>query len=241
MAKRNFLARWIVLFVAIIGIVVLFFVFRSANAKGKCNSVEVSMEAYSCLFIEPNQLRTYLLGKEELLGQPISSIDLKKVENILQEHPYVFKAEAYIGVNRTLHCDVELERALVRIQSDNQAPYYLTASMKTVPWTDKNTADVPVVLDDVDTSMHRILYNFMTYVESLTGYPDIIQQIFVVSDSEIGFVTSLSNHKVILGDLENVDQKMSKLFTFYKKGLGKKGWDAHREIDLRFAGQVICR
>ena len=241
MAKRNFLFRWIVLFLAILGIVILFFVFRKANAEGKCNSVEVTISKYECLLIDQSELESYLLAKEELLGQPIAFIDLKKVESILQNHIYVRSAEAYIGVNRTLHCDVELERAVVRVQGAESTPYYLTSEGKKIPWTEKNTADVPVVLEDGDTSMHRILYKFMTHVESLNGYPDIIQQIFVVSDSEIGFVTSLSNHKIILGDLENLEGKLNKLFNFYKKALGKKGWDQHKEIDLRFAGQVICR
>jgi cell division protein FtsQ len=241
MANRSFLFKWVLLLLAILGIVILFFVFRKANSEGKCSSVEVSISHYECLFVDPSELETYLLNREELLGQPIAFIDLKKVENILQNHIYVQQAEAYIGVNRTLHCDVKLEQAVVRVQGPSSSPYYLTSSGKRIPWTDKNTADVPVVLEDVDTSMHRILYKFMNHVESLKQYPDIIQQIFVVSDTEIGFVTSLSHHKIVLGDLENLEGKMEKLFTFYKKGLGKKGWDVHKEIDLRYAGQVICR
>lgn len=45
---------------------------------------------------------------------------------------------------------------------------------------------------------------------------------------------------VTLGTLDERDEKMNKLQTFYDKGLSRLGWDRFKRVDLRYDKQVIC-
>lgn len=45
---------------------------------------------------------------------------------------------------------------------------------------------------------------------------------------------------ITLGTLDERDEKMKKLQTFYDKGLSRLGWDRFKRVDLRYDKQVIC-
>lgn len=48
------------------------------------------------------------------------------------------------------------------------------------------------------------------------------------------------NYTILFGRLDDAEQKLDKLLRFYRKGLGKAGWDRYRTINVKYAGQVVC-
>jgi hypothetical protein len=46
---------------------------------------------------------------------------------------------------------------------------------------------------------------------------------------------------VQLGTVENLEEKMNRLFLFYREVIAKKGFDSYPVIDVRFKDQVIGR
>jgi cell division protein FtsQ len=50
----------------------------------------------------------------------------------------------------------------------------------------------------------------------------------------------VGNHKIILGDCSDLEQKFKKLFAFYKDGLNKIGWNTYKTINLKYKNQVVC-
>ena len=43
-----------------------------------------------------------------------------------------------------------------------------------------------------------------------------------------------------LGSRRENDEKLDRLMTFYKKGLGRTGWNEYRTINIKYKGQVVC-
>ena len=46
--------------------------------------------------------------------------------------------------------------------------------------------------------------------------------------------------RIKIGDIENIDNKFTKLINLYKEGFSEFGWDNYSEVKLEFEGQVVC-
>lgn len=58
---------------------------------------------------------------------------------------------------------------------------------------------------------------------------------------QLAIVPRSGDFIVDLGQAENLEQKLSTLGMFYKKGLSSIGWDKFSRVSLRYDGQVVCR
>ena len=43
-----------------------------------------------------------------------------------------------------------------------------------------------------------------------------------------------------MGSLDNFQEKLKRLRTFYREGLERVGWNKYRIISLAYDGQVVC-
>lgn len=89
------------------------------------------------------------------------------------------------------------------------------------------------------------LITFVEFVESDDFWrSEVVQIIASTSPSgalELSFVPRSGNFRVQFGRIERVEEKFDKLLRFYRNGLDKLGWDRYRSIDVRYAGQVVCK
>ncbi|MEP7169164.1 MAG: cell division protein FtsQ, partial [Bacteroidota bacterium] len=67
-----------------------------------------------------------------------------------------------------------------------------------------------------------------------------VEQIYVTEQSEIELIPRVGNHRIILGDASQLDEKFNKLMIFYKQGLNNTGWNNYNTINLKFTNQVVC-
>ena len=67
-----------------------------------------------------------------------------------------------------------------------------------------------------------------------------IQQIYINQNGQIEFVPLTGEHKIIIGEPENLAEKLSRLEIFYKQGLDKAGWNKYSNIDLSYSNQIVC-
>ena len=68
----------------------------------------------------------------------------------------------------------------------------------------------------------------------------VVEQIVVTQDNEVILIPKVGNFRIRLGDLENVDQKMEKLYLFLREGIALKGWNKYKEINLEYRNQIVC-
>ena len=88
------------------------------------------------------------------------------------------------------------------------------------------------------------LINFVKYVENDSFWRSEIVQIIASTmssgDLALEFVPRTGSHTVRLGTLDDVEQKLSTLMSFYENGLRNVGWDTYRTISVEYRGQVVC-
>ena len=51
----------------------------------------------------------------------------------------------------------------------------------------------------------------------------------------------VGSHKILLGESENIEDKLNRLEVFYKETIGKQNWNKYTTLDLRFKDQVVCK
>jgi cell division protein FtsQ len=78
------------------------------------------------------------------------------------------------------------------------------------------------------------------YIHSNAFWNAQIEQIAVTNENEFQLVPKIGNHIIEFGAAENIEEKFSKLQTFYKEGLNYVGWNNYKTINLKFDNQVVC-
>ena len=60
----------------------------------------------------------------------------------------------------------------------------------------------------------------------------LIEQIVVMKDNEVVLIPKVGNFRIVVGTLEGVERKMENLRLFLQEGIGLKGWNVYKEINL---------
>ena len=91
------------------------------------------------------------------------------------------------------------------------------------------------------------LINFVKYIEKDSFWGAEIVQIVASTmssgDLELELIPRTGSHVVEfgqVGDKEEIEQKLDKLFAFYQNGLTNLGWDSFSTISIKYEGQVVC-
>ncbi len=89
------------------------------------------------------------------------------------------------------------------------------------------------------------LLTFVEFVEKDDFWrSELVQLIAAPAASgalELSLVPRSGRFTIRFGRLERTEEKLDKLLRFYEQGLPAIGWERWREIDVRFADQVVCR
>ena len=84
------------------------------------------------------------------------------------------------------------------------------------------------------------LYNFGVFLQNNPFWGAQIEQINVLPGRDIELVPRIGNHTIFFGKLDNYEAKLSRLRSFYRKGLNEVGWDKYSYINIEFENQIVC-
>lgn len=91
------------------------------------------------------------------------------------------------------------------------------------------------------------LINFVKYIEDDSFWGAEIVQIEASTMSsgalELKLIPRTGSHTVLfgeVGDNEQNEEKLERLYSFYQNGLRNLGWDSFRTISVKYKGQVVC-
>lgn len=191
----------------------------------------------------------------------VDKLNFDAIENILEDNPFISKAEVYTDFNGVLNIRIIQRNPVMRIISENNETYYLDESCKLMPVSEEYTATVIVVsgnithkfinADITESNYNTIdktysftlkgLYNFVTYLNNHELWQYQIEQIYINDDNEIELIPRVGNHIIELGGLDNYEFKMGKLEALYKKGFALTDWNIYSSINLKYSNQVICK
>ncbi len=239
---KKYLFKWILVTLALVGILILFFIFKTNKNNKACNLVDVAFVNTHHPFLSEKMILDDLRADHiEFMGLPTHKIDLSRMEHSISKNPFILRVDCYFGLDGSLKIDLSQRTPILRVQPIGKLGYYLDEEGKQFPLSPLYSANVKVATGHINQGLNKKLYTFTTYVNQSSFWNSFIEQIFVRPNKELVFTTQIGGHEVIIGDNARLEQKLEKLQKFYSKASSNIGWEVYREINLKFKDQVICR
>lgn len=262
MRKILYISMW---FTLVIGLGVLLGFVSKAEDQHPCTAVDVRVEQDGeNFFVNAEDVKNTLLNNgDTLIGKPAAKISVYAIEHQLNSHSAISNAEVSLGINGALHINVKQRRPIARVFTASGESYYIDEEGLLMPLSDKFTSNVPVftgLISEPYASMYK--YNINDIIKSVelknkTILDEIfvlaqfivadpfwnaqIPQIAVVEGGEFTLIPRVGEHKILLGPIDDFEEKFNKLKTFYKEGLNYTGgWNAYSIINLKFKNQIVC-
>ena len=68
----------------------------------------------------------------------------------------------------------------------------------------------------------------------------LVEQIVVEKGNEVVLIPKVGNFRIVLGTLDDMNEKLENLRLFLREGIVLKGWNVYKEINLKFKNQIVC-
>lgn len=222
-----------------------------------CSKVNIEVEDGAVGgFINSGEIKKRLVNKGLYpYEQPLTHIDVRKIEEALEHSAFVKKAECYKTQQGHVFISVTQRLPVVRIKSENGEDYYIDDQNCIMP-NSHYTSDLIIATGKMSKNFAK---NYVAPVSKvLMSNPlwlNLVEQINILPDKGIEIVPRIGDHIVLLGRLPYsnnkekrtelitnfVEKKMERLEKFYKYGLNQAGWNKYSYINLEFDNQIICK
>lgn len=208
-------------------------------------------------FITPKEIRAYLDKEYKgYIGQPLDSIDLTRIEKILDSKSAVLKSEAYTTKDSMLNVTVTQRKPIVRFQKGGKG-FYADSEGILFPLQSTYSSHVQVVDGEIPLRMEsgRIgspdspkekmwleqMLGLIRYIETDRTWRNKIVQITVNRDGDLLMIPREGEEIFIFGTPTDIEEKFRKMELYYKGICREKGRNHYKHIDLRYDGQIVCR
>ena len=228
-----------------------------------CKDLVISvMDSLESGFNNQQDIKELILKNENLIGKPVNEINLKSIETRLLKQRSVKSAETFITENGNLHINISHRYPVVRIENKKYTGYCLDSEGNIFPLSSRFNPRIifangyitePFDLNktknihDAETGKlagsKAVIYDLLKLINYINGdefWKAQIVQVYVNNKYEFELIPRVGAHVILLGTIENYEEKFGNLKTLYLEGFNKIGWNDYIQINLKFKDQIIC-
>ena len=208
-----------------------------------CNEVNIHIEESVVKgFLNADNIKTQLQrARLYPLGDPINTIDTRKMEETLRQNPFVKEAQVYKSQTGHIYINLTQRLPILRVKADNGEDYYLDEFGNIMPNT-HFVSELAIATGPVNHAYaQKALTRVGRFLMNNPLWANQVEQLQVLPDGSIEMVPRVGDHIVYLGKPVKLDHKFSRLEKFYRYGLSKAGWNKYSYISLEFDNQIICK
>jgi cell division protein FtsQ len=246
--KRRILFMFFGLLVLIAFIVVSLTYASKQREKAVCTGVDVFFDEDE-QYIPKSDIENIVYNSVKGLKTcKLKTLNTEKIELNIEKHPWVKKAEVFIGFQKVenkffagrLKVFIEQREPLFRVMY-SEGGYYVDTDGEKMPFSSINSANVVVCSGRITNAMIKgELKDFINYINKDDFWKAQIEQIYVKGNGEYILVPRLGGHLIELGKIENLDKKFRNLLALYDKGFKNGGWDKYRKVSLKYENLIVC-
>lgn len=184
-------------------------------------------------------------------GLPLSALNVERIERILQEDPFIQNADVFVDAENKINITVIQREPVLRIIDNNGLNYYLDKDGFKMPLSKHFSTSVLVASGNIPPHVPDFLERKKHILKDLFRLSEIIrkdeflyalfEQIYVSNRGEFSFIPIIGRQKILFGRFKDVEDKFSRLKTFYQEALPYEGWRKYKTINLKYKGQVVCK
>ena len=229
----------------------------------RCDEIVINVDTTPEVhFVEPNDVLQLIYSVDKnIQGYKMDSINIYRIDSVLKSHPFIQSASIYKTISGKLKIDITQRKPLLMVICSNGKSYYIDNNGVVFETFDKSSPSVVVangfIKDNFDFSGGKVykidykntqgkdvnadLFRLIKLIDADDFWRDQIEQIYVNELSEYDLVPMLGNQILSIGSIEDYDRKMYILKEFYFKGLKKTGWNAYKQISVKYKNQIVCK
>jgi cell division protein FtsQ len=190
-------------------------------------------------FVNRSQLLDFLELNNIQLDMLISnSYSNDKLEKLIESHPGIKNVEVFSNQKGEIKIRVQQKKAIARVKSSTN-DYFLDEYGFEMLKPDNCTQQLIVFTGDISNNDHTEIFSLINTINSSEFWSAQITQVHF-EDDDIILIPRVGDHKIKVGNLRDIYEKLDKLYQFYKVVIPIKGWDFYKEINLKYNNQIVC-
>jgi len=230
------------------GLITVIFLTLTWGAIGLFAFYQNSQRELSQVAIEfsktPVFLRDSLVNKlliqnlEDQKKERILEVDLNMIESVIEQNPYVQKAEIYPLSPRDLALRLEERTPIFRVFGPKN--YYVDAELIPFPAMASRSVAVPVVYGDPSPSQLAQAYAILRKVNSFPRLEGRLTSISLKEEASFQLEFRDLPFQVMLGRATSVGEKCKKILLFEDFQQQVKDSIQYKQIHLDYAHQIVA-
>ncbi len=187
----------------------------------------------------------------QIVGLPLASISVDRLEKALEEDPFVLNADVFIDAQDQVHIELDQRQPFIRIMDNNGLNYYMDRYGVKMPLSKHVAARVlvatgnlpPYITDFREQEGNTLasIFELGTRIREDPFLQTMIEQIHVDESGKVGLVPKIGDQKIKLGLPTDLEDKLQRLKVFYEEIVPYQGWQKYKTVSLEFAGQLVCK
>ena len=232
-------------------LIVLFVIAWKAKEEKKYNSIEIELvgENTAALFIDEKEILQIIHEQGVKEGQSIGELNLNILEKYLETIRWVKHVELFLDNAQVLQVKIEQRIPIARIFTASGNSFYIDKEGLQLPLKQLTVLRLPVFtnfpsdqqnLSKPDSLLLNDILHFTKAVQNDSFFIAQTAQVNIAVNGDFELVPTVGDHLVLIGSVENIEDKLNRLYTFYKKVWVQSGLNAYQVIDCRFDNQIVA-
>lgn len=227
-------------FVLIAGTLTLLGFAGKAHTKTTCKDLIISIDhTDGNFFINEADINKLLLDAgDTITAKNLGEINTTLLEEKIDRHSAVAKAEVYSTINGEVHINVSQRNPVARIFTNNQS-YYLDSKGDKMDLSPNYSARVLPVRGRINEENLKEIFHL---VQSISSDTVLKQQIVEIICTKEGYkmLPRKGNHEIVLGNTNELEKKLMNLKLFYSWAFENNKIEDYKILNLKFTNQVVC-
>lgn len=237
-------------------LVVVFGMRRNARGSVSCTGLKVEF-ADSGKFVTAKDIEQRLARDYgAFIGVGLDSLDLGRMEAVIDSMGAVSKAEVYTTPDGTLNIKLRQMQAVVRFR-DGATGFYADKEGRLFPLQKNHTAAVLLVEGEIPltyregskgrptrASEAEWLENLLAFIEfqnSSKVWRGFFRRYLVNGDGDLVLIPANGGERFVFGDPGDHEAKFRKIEDYYTAILPEKGAGFYSSVNVKYNGQIVCR
>ncbi len=240
------------------GMAAAFYMGVSYRAPMKCKGLKVEIvDSLENNFVSKADVKRFL-DKEygTYKGEVLDSIDLIRVEQIIDGRSAVNKCQAYVTPDGYLNISVSQRTPIVRFQKADGG-FYADADGFLFPLQSSYSSRVQIVdgeiplkansgykgeiSDPSEKAWLMKVLDVVSYMENSKVWKGKIVQISVCRGGELIMVPRSGEERFLFGQPEDIKEKFKRMEMYYSHILPEKGSGTYKSVSVKYDGQIVCK
>ena len=232
---------------------------RMADAKRHeitCNGLEaIISDSLERKFVSPGDIQDWMADYGTYLGLRLDSVDLRRVEEVIDRKSAVRKSQAWLTDDGVLHVSVTQREPVVRLQGA-AGGFYIDREGFLFPLQSRHTVRVPVVDGALPLRLEkgfkgepaseegkqwvRSMLDLANFLEKRKEWSGFTGQITVQKGGDLVLIPREGSERFLFGPPTDLEAKFGRIRKYYE-GIAPAQETPYRTVDVRYHGQIVCK